>query len=52
MMRIAFALALLPCLAQGVSAAGGEFAQVRDKGTFLDLVDGRQLRIGLCNLSL
>ncbi len=52
MARIALALALLPCLAQGASAAAAEFAAVRDRGAFLDLLDGRELRIGLYNLSL
>jgi hypothetical protein len=52
MVRIALALALLPFFAQGASAAGGDFAPVRDKGVFLDLLDGRALHIGLYSLSL
>ncbi len=52
MVRLALAFAVLPCLAIGAIAAGAEFAPVTDKTKFLDLLDGRELRIGLYDLSL
>lgn len=35
-----------------VSASAAEFEPVRDKGEFISLVSGKELRIGLYNLSL
>ncbi|MDM7932587.1 dihydrodipicolinate reductase [Tabrizicola sp.] len=39
-------------LAAPVAAAANDFQAVRDKGAFLSLVQDRELRIGLYNLSL
>jgi hypothetical protein len=39
-------------LAAPVAAAANDFEPVRDKGAFLSLVQDRELRIGLYNLSL
>jgi hypothetical protein len=52
MARHTLAFALLPFLAGEAIAAGGEFAPISDKAAFLDLVEGRELRIGLYDLSL
>ena len=45
-------LACIFLMAAPVSASANEFQPVRDKGAFLSLVQDRELRIGLYNLSL
>ena len=52
MARLALALALLPCMSAQALASGAEFVAVTEKSAFVDLVDGRELRIGLYDLSL
>lgn len=43
---------VLPALCLGAPAAASEFVPVTDKAEFLELVQGRQLRIGLYDLTL
>lgn len=52
MARLAPAFAILPALAFPAIASGADFLPVTDKSAFIDLVDGRELRIGLYDLSL
>jgi hypothetical protein len=52
MVRLAFAFSVLPCLATAAMASAADFAPVTDKSAFIDLVDGRELRIGIYDLSL
>ena len=45
-------IAAIVMLTAPVAAAANDFQPVRDKGAFLSLVQDRELRIGLYNLSL
>uniref|UniRef100_UPI00286CC7AB hypothetical protein n=1 Tax=Tabrizicola sp. TaxID=2005166 RepID=UPI00286CC7AB len=50
MIRSLAAVALWVCAV--MPAAADDFAEIRDKSEFMSLVEGRELRIGLYNLTL